>query len=55
MSRYPAPEIKDLPEDNRARSFWRWRAGRPNGAPSSPTTMRSCSRRRAAFPKATAK
>jgi len=52
MSRYPAPELKDLPEDIRAKVlevqeksgfvpnvFWLWPGARPNGGPSSPTTM----------------
>lgn len=47
MSRYPAPELKDLPEDIRAKvlevqskaGFVPWHAARPNGGRFLPTTM----------------
>ena len=53
MTRYPTPELKDLPEDMQPASWRcrrrpascptcssRWRAAWPSGAPSSPTTTR---------------
>ena len=53
MSRYPAPELSNLPEDIRAKVlevqakagfvpnvFWPWRAGRPSGGRFLLTTTR---------------